>query len=154
MAARVYILNSSDAPTLKKMLEYDPYLDPNLIPKMPKGWDDEEFEKAHPELAEQIKQKKTQTDDALKRLREDKDLNVIFARQDYQLKDGIVLGLDREKTYLYISADENFLNDADSKLKKNFTTIQRAPQDIEMQIINTIEEEKQKSDAGLGFIFG
>jgi hypothetical protein len=154
MTARVYVLNSSDAPALKKMLEYDPYLDPNLIPKMPKGWDDPEFAKIHPELAAQIEQKNKQGDEALKHLREDKELNIIFARQDYQLKDGIVLGLDREKSYLYICADENFLNDAEAKLKKNIASIQRTPQEIETQIISTLDEEKKKSDEGLGFIFG
>ncbi len=150
MPARVYVLNASDAPALKKLLEYDPYLDTNLIPKAPKEWDDPEYVKAHPEVEAKIKE----ADGAVKRLREDKDLNIIFARQEYIIKDGISLGLDREKSYLYLSADDDFMAGADAKLKKSVASIQRAPEDLEKQIINTIEQEKQKSDEGLGFIFG
>ena len=51
--ARVYMLNSSEVPALKKILEYDPYLDPNLIPKSPKEWDEKEYMKKHPEIAQE-----------------------------------------------------------------------------------------------------
>jgi hypothetical protein len=150
MPARVYILNASDAPALKKLLEYDPYLDTNLIPKSPKEWDDPEYVKAHPEVEAKIKE----ADGAVNKLREDKELNIIFARQDYMIKDGMSLGLDREKSYLYLSAEEDFMGGAEAKLKKNISSIQRAPEDIEKQIISTVDEERQKSDEGLGFIFG
>lgn len=154
MPARVYVLNSSDAPALKKLLEYDPYLDMNLIPKTPKDWDDPEYSKKHPELAQEIAQKLKQADDAVTKLREDKEMNIIFARQDYMIKDGISMGLDREKSYLYLSADESFLNEGEKKLKKNIASIQRAPDDVERKIISAIEEERQQADQGLGFIFG
>jgi len=135
------------------MLEYDPYLDPNLIPKIPKEWDDAEYLKAHSEIAEQAAAKKKEADTTLTRLREDKEANLIFARQDYQLRDGIVLGLDREKTYLYLNATEEFVAGADAKLKKMLPTIQRAEPETEKKIIDTIDEERQKSDQGLGFVF-
>jgi len=135
------------------MLEYDPYLDPNLIPKTPKEWDDSEYMKAHPEIAEQAAAKKKEIDGTMARLREDKEANLIFARQDYQLRDGIMLGLDREKTYLYLSATDEFVAGADVKLKKMLPTIQRADPETEKKIIDTIDEERQKSDQGLGFIF-
>jgi oligoendopeptidase F len=152
--ARVYVLNSSDVAALKKILEYDPYLDPNLIPKTPKEWDDPKYMEKHPELKAEAEKKKKESEDALSRLKNDKELNTIFARQDYQIKDGISLGLDREKSYLYLNADEAFLDAGEAKLKKNITSLQRAPKEVENQIIDRIEEERQKSDQGLGFIFG
>lgn len=154
ITVRVYVLNSSDAAALKKILEYDPYLDPNLAPKMPKEWDDPEYVKKHPELAQEMAQKKKQAEDAISNLRNDKEANIIFARQDYQIRDGLSLGLDREKSYLYLSADDSFLDAGEAKLKKKISSLERAPQNIEKQIIDTIEEEKLRSDQGLGFIFG
>lgn len=147
------MLDSSDAPALKKILEYDPYLDQNLIPKIPKEWDDAEYLKKHPELEQQAAAKKKEAEEAMEKLRNDKEMNVIFARQDYQLRDGISLGLDREKSYLYLSADEAFLDAGEAKLKKSFRSLQRAPEDIEKQVIEEIEQERQKSDLGLGFVF-
>jgi len=152
--ARVYVLDSSEAPALKKMLEYDPYLDQNLIPRAPKEWDDDKFVKAHPEMAQEIAQKKKEVEDAVNKLRNDKEANIIFARMDYQLRDGISMSLDREKSYLYLSGDEAFLNGAEQKLKKNLKSIGRADANVEKQIIDTIEKEKERSDQGLGFIFG
>ena len=152
--ARVYILNSSEAPALKKMLEYDPYLDPNLIPKTPKEWDDPEYVKKHPELAQEAEQKKKAAEEAMNKLKNDKEMNTIFARQDYQLKDGVSLGLEREKSYLYLSADEAFLDAGEAKLKKSIKSIERAPPEVEKQIIDGIEHERQQSDQGLGFVFG
>lgn len=154
ITARVYVLNASDAAALKKLLEYDPYLDPNLAPKTPKEWDDPKYLEKHPEIAQEAGQKKKQAEDAMSKLRNDKEANIIFARQDYQLKDGVSLGLDREKSYLYLSADDSFFAGAEEKLKKSIASIERVQQDTEKQIIDTIEKEKQKADQGLGFIFG
>ncbi len=58
---------------MKKLLEYDPYLDKSLSPEQ------------------------------LSKLKDDSYANIIFARQDYWIKDGISLGLDREKNYLILS---------------------------------------------------
>ena len=154
ITVRVYVLNSSDVAALKKILEYDPYLDPNIAPKMPKEWDNPDYVQKHPELAQEIAQKKKQSEDAMSNLRNDKEANIIFARQDYQVRDGIALGLEREKSYLYLSADDAFLDAGEVKLKKKIASLERATQNVEKQIIDTIEEEKQKSDQGLGFIFG
>ncbi|MDE1874213.1 MAG: hypothetical protein KGI04_03795 [Candidatus Micrarchaeota archaeon] len=152
--ARVYVLNSSDAAALKKILEYDPYLDPNLIPKVPKEWDDPKYMEKHPEVAQEAAQKKKEADEAINKLKNDKDLNTIFARQDCQLKDGVSLGLDREKSYLYLSADDSFLEAGEAKLRKSIGSLQRAPPEVEKKVIETVEEERQKSDQGLGFVFG
>ncbi len=137
------MLNSSDAPALKKILEYDPYLDANLIPKVPEKLDSPE--------AQAIKK---QADERLDKLRNDKEANIIFARQDYQLKDGVSLGLEREKTYLYLSAEDSFLNDGEAKLRKNVQSLQRAPAEVEKQVIETVDKERKEADAGLGFVFG
>lgn len=148
------MLNASDAAALKKLLEYDPYLDPNLAPKMPREWDDQKYLAAHPEVAKEAEEKKKQAEEAINKLRNDKEANVIFARQDCQIKDGVSLGLDREKIYLYLSADDTFFAGAEAKLKKNFSSMERAPEETEKQIIDTLEKEKEKADEGLGFIFG
>ena len=105
-------------------------------------------------MAQEIAQKKKEVEDAVNKLRNDKEANIIFARMDYQLRDGISMSLDREKSYLYLSGDEAFLNGAEQKLKKNLKSIGRADANVEKQIIDTIEKEKERSDQGLGFIFG
>jgi hypothetical protein len=154
IAARIYVVDSSDVPALKKILEYDPYLDPNIIPKTPKEWDNPEYIKNHPEIAQEVENKKKQAEEAMNKLRDDKEANIIFARKDYLMKDGITIGLDSGKCYLYLSADDSFLDAAESKLKKSISSIKRAPSDIEKQIIDTVERERQSADEGLGFIFG
>ena len=154
IAARIYVVDSSEVPALKKILEYDPYLDPNIIPKTPKEWDNPEYIKKHPEMAQEVENKKKLTEDAMNKLRDDKEANIIFARKDYLLKDGIAMGLDKDKCYLYLSADDSFLDAAEAKLKKSISSVKRAPSDIEKQIIDTVERERQSADEGLGFIFG
>ena len=59
MAQRVYSCNSADAQELEKLLEYDPYLDKNM------------------------------SEEQLAQLKDNEDANIIFARQDYMLKDGV-----------------------------------------------------------------
>ncbi len=138
------------------MLEYDPYLDPNLLPKMPKKWEDadDSYFSAHPEEKEDAEKLKKQIEDAAEKLKNDREANIIFARQDYQLRDGTAIGLEREKSYLYLSADDAFLGAGEAKLKKSISSLQRASEDVEKKVISTIDEERQKSDSGLGFIFG
>lgn len=123
MPARVYICDSKDVPSLKKLLEYDPYLDKSL------------------------------SEEQLAKLKGDAEANVIFARQDYKLKDGISLELDRDKYYLYLNATEEFLDRAEKKLKQNIGSVARADHETEDKIVNTIEEEQNNSEQGIGFIF-
>ncbi len=124
MPGRVYSCDSKDAQTLKKMLEYDPYLDKNL------------------------------SQEQLDRIKNDAMANVIFARQDYQLKDGISLALDREKYYLYLSAVDEFFENAEKKLKQGVPSIARVDPELERKIIATLEGERKESEEGLGLIFG
>lgn len=148
------MLDAKELAPLKKLLEYDPYLDFNLVPKLPKEWEDEKYLQSHPELAEEIAAKKKLVSESLRKLREDKEANVIFARQDYMLKDGLAPGLDREKIYLYLNASDEFLAGAEAKLKKYMPGLARADADTEKQIIDTIDKERSSADQGLGLIFG
>ncbi len=121
---RVYSLDSSDLQKLKKLLEYDPYLDKSL------------------------------SEADLERIRNDKEANVIFARQDYLIKDGGALLLDSGKYYLYIHAVDDFFKLAEKKLKENVPSIQRVDAITEKKIIETIDEERAKAETGFGSIFG
>lgn len=109
---------------LKKTLEYDPYLD------------------------------KSKTGEELEKMKADEDANVIFARQDYWLRDGATLGLDREKCYLVLSAVDEFLGKAEAKLKKLYPEIGKADEELGKKIVGEIEKERSESESGLGMIFG
>jgi hypothetical protein len=124
MPARVYVADSSKQQELKKLVEYDPYLDSSM------------------------------KEEDLKHIREDASANVIFARQDYQIKEGASLSLNRDKIYLYISASEDFLERADKKLKAVIAGIERADPETEKKIISSIEDERKKAENGFGYIFG
>lgn len=124
MPARVYVCDEKEMEKLKSLMEYDPYLD------------------------------KSKTEAELAALKQDKNANIIFARQDYQIKDGISLGLEKDKYYLYISANEEFLTLAEPKLKSSIESARRADPETEKKIISTIEEEISNSETGIGSIFG
>ena len=124
MPTRVYVCDSKDYEKLKKLMEYDPYLDKSL------------------------------NDEQLSKIKDDKEANVIFARQDYMIKDGISVSLDSGKYYLYLSANEEFLQQADPKLKKNIEGITRAEPDVEAKVVEVVETERSESESGIGSIFG
>lgn len=124
MPARVYVCDAKDADKLKKLMEYDPYLD------------------------------KSMSNEQLAKMKEDKEANIIFARQDYQIKDGISVSMPDDKCYLYLNANEEFLEQAEPKLKKNIGDVQRADPETEKKVIDLIEQEISNSEAGLGSIFG
>lgn len=87
-------------------------------------------------------------------MKSDDDANVIFARQDYWLKDGAALGLDADKCYLVISAVDSFLEKAEPKLVRMFPGIKRADPELEAKIAADIESERKQAEGGLGMIFG
>ena len=124
MPARVYICDEKELEKLKFLMEYDPYLD------------------------------KSKSEADLAAMKQDKDANIIFARQDYQIKDGISMGLERDKCYLYISANEEFLALAEPKLSSSIESAKRADPETEKKIISMIEEEISNSESGIGSIFG
>ncbi len=122
---RVYSCASSDIASLKKILEYDPYLDGSLGPE------------------------------ELQKIKADPEANIIFARQDYVLKDGVSLSLNPDQYYLYIkSEDEGFLEGGEKKLKSKIPSFKRASADEELKVIDTISKERSASEEGLGMIFG
>ncbi len=54
----------------------------------------------------------------LKEELEKKKNDIIFARATYALKEGVLIGLDPKKVYLYIEGNDDFLNKAFEKLKE------------------------------------
>ena len=109
---------------MKKLLEYDPYLDKSL------------------------------SEQQIIDLKSNSDANVIFTRQDYLLKDGISMNLDREKYYLYINAQDDFLDKGEKKLKAEIKSVERVDPVLEKKIISDIETERKESEQGIGSIFG
>jgi hypothetical protein len=151
MPERVYECERSEAEALKKTLEYDPYLDPKLIPaskgeKDLKAMSDEEREKA--------KEEEEKVREALDKLSKDKYANVIFARQDCSLRDGTTLDLDGNRFYLYLNASDQFLELAEERFKREFKTVKRAGKAEEEKVIGIIKAEEEKANAGFGSIFG
>lgn len=150
---RVYECDESEVKTLKKLLSYDPYLDPNLIPKLPEVSEKDRAAMSEQQRAE-LKAKEDAASAASKKLREDKYANVIFVRQDCDLREGRAIGVENDKSYLYVKATDDFLNLAEERFKKEFKTVKRAPQDVEKKFIALKEEEESKANAGFGSIFG
>ncbi|HVA82753.1 MAG TPA: hypothetical protein VNF06_01155 [Candidatus Aquilonibacter sp.] len=124
MPARVYVVAISKLQDLKKLINYDPYLD-NAI-----------------------------KDEELAKVRADEMANVIFARQDCQIKEGVAVGLDREKAYLYVNANDEFLEKADKKIKMQIEGAERADPESEQKVIAQINEELSKAESGFGSLFG
>ena len=89
--------------------------------------------------------------DVLKILEADPYKEDSFARAGYKLKDGSALDEDKSKTYVYLSASEDFLKKADEKLKGIVT---RCSESIEKKIIAKIVAEEESAEAGFGGIFG
>jgi len=123
MPARVYVCPIEKENELKRMLEYDPYLDPKI------------------------------KEEDLKKLREDEMANIIFARQDYVVKEGASINMDPSKCYLFLNAQDSFLDKAEKKLK-SIEGLERAAPDIESKIIMFIDDERKRADEGFGSIFG
>ncbi len=124
MPERVYECDRNDHEKLKKLLEYDPYLDKSI------------------------------SSEQLEVIRNDKYANIIFARQSYVIKDGSSLGMDAKKYYLYLKAGDEFFKDAEEKLKKEIASIKRSDADTEKKIITIINEEENKGNYGIGLILG
>jgi hypothetical protein len=123
MSIRVYVCPIEKEAELKKMLEYDPYIDPKI------------------------------KEEDLKKIREDEMANIIFARQDCVLKDGASINLDPSKCYLFINAQDSFLDKAEKKLK-SIEGLERADKNTEEKVAMFIDDERKRADEGFGSIFG
>ena len=150
MPIHVYICDRADVDRLKKMLAYDPYLDPNIIPHR----SEKDLERMSDEDKKLMAEEDKRVSENLAQLKSDVFFDVIFARQEYELIDGVTLGLDKEKYYLYMKSNEEFLEKSDKKLEKNFNGVKRADKITENKVIAFVEERNSKADAGFGSIFG
>jgi hypothetical protein len=149
--ARVYECSKSEVEELKKVLAYDPYLDPAVIP--PSGKD-----KPNDKLTEQekkeIEEREKQVNESLKKLSGSLKGKIIFTRQEYSLREGGSVGLKSDCSYLYINAPEDFLKGAEERFRTEFRTVKPATKEEEEKVINVIKEEEEKANVGFGSIFG
>lgn len=151
MPAHVYECKKSELEQLKRLLAYDPYLDPSVIPPSTPGSDKPASKQTEEErkMAEEREQK---VREAMERLRQDKYSDVIFARQEYEILDGSAFG-NAEASYLYIKAADDFLAKADEALEHKLG-IRRAPKEIEDKVIAKVGSDEESGNAGFGSIFG
>ncbi len=150
MAERVYECDSSELNDLKARLEFDPALSAEMVsagPDKPEGKMTEDEKKAHEES-------EAKRAEFIRKLKEDKYANLIFTRQEYSIRDGASSGLDQGKSYIYISAADEFLDSAEKMFAERFKSVKRAPKEQEEKLLATIKEEKDKGNAGFGAIFG
>jgi hypothetical protein len=154
MSERVYELSKEDFKPINDLINYDPYLDNSLIPSIPEQWTKDDYLTKHPEMKEQVEELTKKREEALQHLKTDKDLNIIFAREQCELREGAALGLSDDNYYLYIKATDEFLDKADELLKRKFKSIKRANPETEEKIITKLNEEESNANAGVGFLFG
>lgn len=69
-----------------------------------------------------------------------------FARVGYKMKDGEMIGEDKEKVYVYIKASEDFVRKADEKLKD---LAKPASTEVVERVSKKIEEEEDKVASGV-----
>lgn len=150
MGAHVYVVDKSEVTELSRLLSYDPYLDANVIPpSSPNAKNETDAEKKSREELESKNKEK------LRKLKEeDKYFDVIFARQEYEIFDGMDVGLDPDKSYLYLKSNDEFLAKADEALEHKIKTLKRADPNSENKVIDKAREIEENANAGLGAIFG
>ncbi|MDE1865315.1 MAG: hypothetical protein KGH94_01590 [Candidatus Micrarchaeota archaeon] len=141
MTERVYVIERSEMEQLKKVLAYDPFTDPNIIPPASEKM-----------TAEEAKAREAKIEEAKKKLPEGA-LKVIFDRQEYSVKDGTSVGLKGD-FYLYINASDDFLAGAEGRFSREFKTVKRAETPDEAKVIEAIRAEKDRAAEGFGSIFG
>ena len=73
-----------------------------------------------------------------------------FARAGYKLKDGTIVEADKKKVYLYISASDEFIKKADSRLKD---VAKPSSQETSEKVISKILEEEATVASGVA-MFG
>lgn len=74
-----------------------------------------------------------------------------FARVGYKLKDGIMVGAEKGKVYLYISASEEFIKKADSLLKG---LAEACKPETASLVISKIKEEEDTVASGVAMFGG
>ncbi len=74
-----------------------------------------------------------------------------FSRNGYKVKDGILLGQDKEKIYIFLRAGDEFAAFAKEKLAG---VAALSKQEVANAVANKIEEEESSAEVGFGSIFG
>ncbi len=74
-----------------------------------------------------------------------------FSRNGYKVKEGMVVGQDREKGYVFMRASEEFAKFAREKLKE--LAVESKP-GVVAAVAKAIEEEENSAEQGFGSIFG
>ncbi len=87
-------------------------------------------------------------------IKKDKYNDVIFKRQEFEVKNGSVISLSSSRYFLYLKANESFFKKSEEIFKEKFKTIKIADKDIEEKIIKYISDEESKANEGFGAIFG
>lgn len=148
----MYEVDRSELEALKKTLAYDPYLDTSLIPAGSKN--DKPADKITDEERKALEEREKVVSEAQKKIAESAAGKINFSRQEYNIKDGEILGLKKNVAYLYLSAPDSFLNGAEERFKNEFKTIKRATKEEEEKVVQSVKEEEEKANAGFGSIFG
>jgi len=141
LTERVYVVGKPEMEPLKKVLSYDPFMDPKVIPPAPEKMTPEEAKAREAQIAE------------AKRNLPEGALTIIFSRQEYSIKDGPNVGLKGD-FYLYINSSDDFLKGAEGRFSREFKTVKRADPADETKIIEVLRAEKDKAAEGFGSIFG
>lgn len=79
--------------------------------------------------------------------------HVSFGRNGYKMKDGVMLGEDKEKIFLFIRGPDEFEKFVKLKLLDPQLAVRAKPED-EARIIAKFEEEEGNAEVGMGAIFG
>ena len=74
-----------------------------------------------------------------------------FSRNGYKVKDGAVVGQDKEKIYAYLRASDEFASFAKEKLAGIAV---ESKHDVASAIAKKIEDEESNAEVGFGAIFG
>jgi len=82
-----------------------------------------------------------------------------FSRNGYKVKDGLVVGLDKEKAYAFMRATDEFAVFARGKMKGivdaegKELAVESKPE-VAAAVAKVIDEEEANSEVGFGAIFG
>ncbi len=150
MSERVYECDNSELNTLKARLEFDPALSQEMASKAP----DKPVSKMTEEEKKAYEEGEAKRAEFLKKLANDKYSDLIFVRQEYSIRDGASAGFDQSKSYIYISASDEFLDRSEKMFAETFKSVKRTSKEQEDKLLNTIKDEKERGNAGFGAIFG
>ncbi|PIT85054.1 hypothetical protein COU37_00875 [Candidatus Micrarchaeota archaeon CG10_big_fil_rev_8_21_14_0_10_45_29] len=74
-----------------------------------------------------------------------------FSRNGYKFKEGLMLGEDKEKVFVYLKGPDDFLPFATKKFEG---IAKRCSPEDEARILKKIDDEEQGAEMGVGAIFG